>query len=171
MSTPTQSDADETFGIPTLLGLLSDLKSSVAAVNQAAKAVEKSVNKKIKQLKREVTQASAKSKSTPKRPSGFAKPTEVSAHLAEFMGRPTGDKIARTEATQWIIQYIAANGLQDENDRRNIIPDQKLVELFSLEPSRQITYFEIQGLLNPHFSGFSVAESPPFPAPAEGPTV
>ena len=52
MSTPTQSDADETFGIPTLLGLLSDLKSSVVAVNQAAKAVEKSVNKKIKQLKR-----------------------------------------------------------------------------------------------------------------------
>ena len=170
MSTPTQLDADENFGIPALLGLLSDLKSSVAAVNQAAKAVEKSVNKKIKQLKREITRHPLRVR-THQRDRQGCQPTEVSAHLAEFMGRPTGDKIARTEATQWIIQYIACNGLQDENDRRNIIPDQKLVELFSLEPSRKITYFEIQGLLNPHFSGFSVAETPPSSAPAEEPSL
>ena len=39
-------------------------------------------------------------------PSGFVKPTLISSELAEFLGKPVGTEMARTEVTREINKYI-----------------------------------------------------------------
>ena len=49
-----------------------------------------------------------------RKPSGFAVPTKISNDLCDFMGKPGGSQVARTEVTQYIIQYIKQKDLQWE---------------------------------------------------------
>ena len=88
----------------------------------------------------------------PKRaPSGITKPTKVSDAMCEFMGRPHGDLIARTEVTKFITNYIKTNNLKDEAVKRHINPDTKLRSLLNIPQSDQLTYFNLQKYMTAHF--------------------
>jgi chromatin remodeling complex protein RSC6 len=88
----------------------------------------------------------------PKRaPSGITKPTKVSDAMCEFMGRPKGDLIARTEVTKFITNYIKVNNLKDEAVKRHINPDTKLRSLLNIPQSDQLTYFNLQKYMTAHF--------------------
>lgn len=88
----------------------------------------------------------------PKRaPSGITKPTKVSDAMCEFMGRPKGDLIARTEVTKFITNYIKTNNLKDEAVKRHINPDTKLRSLLSIPQGDQLTYFNLQKYMTSHF--------------------
>jgi chromatin remodeling complex protein RSC6 len=88
----------------------------------------------------------------PKRaPSGITKPTKVSDAMCEFMGRPKGDLIARTEVTKFITNYIKEQNLKDEEVKRHINPDTKLRALLNIPQGDQLTYFNLQKYMTSHF--------------------
>jgi chromatin remodeling complex protein RSC6 len=84
-------------------------------------------------------------------PSGFVKPTKISDELAHFLEKPLGSEMARTEVTKEINNYIRANGLQDKDNGRKIIPDNKLSGLLKISKDEELTYFNLQRYMSPHF--------------------
>ena len=88
-------------------------------------------------------------------PSGFAKPTKVSKELCEFMQKPEGTEIARTEVTKALITYIQTNNLLLQNDKtkKKIVPDEKLKKLLDISTVDldNLDYFTIQKYMNKHF--------------------
>lgn len=85
-------------------------------------------------------------------PSGFVKPTLISSELAEFLGKPVGTEMARTEVTREINKYIQANSLQNKENGRHINPDKKLQSLLKLKKGEELTYFNLQRYMSPHFA-------------------
>ena len=84
-------------------------------------------------------------------PSGFTVPTPVSLELATFLGKPQGTEMARTDVTKEINNYIRANSLQDKTNGRKIIPDAKLATLLKVGKTDELTYFNLQRYMSPHF--------------------
>lgn len=84
-------------------------------------------------------------------PSGFVKPTKISDELANFLEKPLGTEMARTEVTKEINHYIRANNLQDKDNGRKIIPDGKLSTLLKISKDEELTYFNLQKYMSPHF--------------------
>ena len=85
-------------------------------------------------------------------PSGFVKPTKISDELASFLGKEKGTEMARTDVTKEINNYIRANKLQDKDNGRKIIPDNKLASLLKLKKTDELTYFNLQKYMSPHFA-------------------
>ena len=85
-------------------------------------------------------------------PSGFVKPTNISDELASFLGKEKGAEMARTDVTREINTYIRAHKLQDKDNGRKINPDSKLAALFKLKNTDELTYFNIQKFMSPHFA-------------------
>jgi chromatin remodeling complex protein RSC6 len=124
------------------------------SLQQQVKTLEKSVNKELKGVKK-VTEKAEKKPKKPRAPSGFAKPTKVTKELCDFMNRPEGTEIARTEVTKILSEYIKTNKLQEqsENSKNKIVPDDKLRSLLGIttEESVNLTFFNIQKYMNKHF--------------------
>lgn len=75
---------------------------------------------------------------------GFMKPLTPSNELAAVIG---AEPIPRTEVTKKVWEYIKANKLQDEANKRNINADAKLEKVFG---KPQVTMFEMTKLLSAH---------------------
>jgi chromatin remodeling complex protein RSC6 len=86
-----------------------------------------------------------------RKPSGFAVPTKITDQLCEFMNKEKGTMVARTEVTQYIIEYIRENQLQKDGNRKFITPDIKLATLLDVKDDDEVTYFNIQRYMNKHF--------------------
>jgi upstream activation factor subunit UAF30 len=93
-----------------------------------------------------------KRKSGNRAPSGFVKPTLISKELANFLGKPVGTEWARTEVTREINAYIRTHNLQDKENGRKINPDTKLRSLLQLKKDEELTYFNLQKYMSPHFA-------------------
>lgn len=76
---------------------------------------------------------------------GLAATVQPDAALAAVVGN---DPMPRTEITKKLWDYIKANGLQDEKNRRNINADDKLLPVFG--GKKQVTMFEMTSLVNKH---------------------
>lgn len=88
----------------------------------------------------------------PKRaPSGFAKPSQISEELCQFLGRPLGTQMARTEVTKHVTQYIKDHELQNPENKRHILPDPKLMKLLNATTEEEVTYFNLQKYMKHHF--------------------
>ncbi|KAL5819533.1 hypothetical protein ACOSQ4_023375 [Xanthoceras sorbifolium] len=79
-----------------------------------------------------------------KRGGGFCKVCSLSPQLQEFVGVP---ELARTEVVKQIWMYIREKDLQDPSNRRNIICDEKLRALFSVDT---INMFQMNKALSKH---------------------
>ena len=90
-------------------------------------------------------------------PSGFVKPTLITDELASFLGKPSGAEMARTEVTKEINTYIRANSLQDKDNGRKINPDAALAKLLKISGGDELTYFNLQRYMSPHFPKTGVA--------------
>ena len=117
--------------------LTAELKEAHKQVNKAVKESEKRQKKKADRPKRE--------------PSGFAKPTQISQELCDFLQKPKGTEMARTEVTKYLTSYIKEHSLQYAEDKRKIKPDKKLAKLLNLKKDDQVTYFNLQKFMKPHF--------------------
>ena len=73
------------------------------------------------------------------------------------MGKDSGTEIARTEVTQYLIQYIKDHNLQFEENKKVIVPDDTLKNLLGVSEDEQVTYFNLQRLMNKHFIKKGVA--------------
>jgi hypothetical protein len=78
--------------------------------------------------------------------------TRISSELANFLGKPVGTEMARTEVTLEINTYIRAHNLQDPNNGRRIFADAKLRKLLKLTKEDELTYFNLQRYMSPHFA-------------------
>ena len=130
-------------------------KMQLNSLQQQVKTLEKSVNKELKGVKKVSDKAAVQKPKKPRAPSGFAKPTKVTKELCDFMNRPEGTEIARTEVTKILSEYIKTNKLQEqsENSKNKIVPDDKLRSLLGItsEESVNLTFFNIQKYMNKHF--------------------
>ena len=130
---------------------LSLFKMQISTLQQQLKNIEKNVKKELKNIKKE-KKISVKSK---RAPSGFAKPTKVTKELCEFMKKPEGTEIARTEVTKALVSYIQSNNLleQGADTKNKIVPDEKLKNLLGLTEHQisDLNYFNIQKYMNKHF--------------------
>lgn len=136
---------DEFSGVLTTL---SAFRQQITMLQNQVRGLEKHVSKQVKTLQREARKSKNKGN---RKPSGFAVPSKISNELCEFMGKPTGTKVARTEVTQYIIDYINKKGLQKSDNRKFINPDDKLTSLLSISDGDEVTYFNIQKYMNKHF--------------------
>ncbi|KAG4159992.1 hypothetical protein ERO13_D02G206000v2 [Gossypium hirsutum] len=96
---------------------------------------------------RTLTQATASKTDTgPRKPRGIMKPRPVSPEMQALVGVP---EIPRTEVLKQIWAYIKEHNLQDPNNKRVIICDDKLKKIFGGKD--RVEFLEIAGLINPHF--------------------
>lgn len=127
-----------------LLETLGNLRGQITQIQNQVRTLEKNVKKQSKLNKKE-----SKSRII-RKPSGFAKPSKISDELITFMNKTKGTELARTEVTQYIINYIKENNLQNMENRKNINPDKKLSKLLDCGDN-EVTYFNLQKYMNKHF--------------------
>lgn len=134
------------------LQLISNLVNSLRS---EYRALEKNWNREMKSAQK--SSSKKKRKTGNRSPSGFVKPTKISDELAAFLGKEKGSEMARTEVTREINQYIRSNNLQDKENGRRIIPDTKLSALLKLAKGSELTYFNLQKHMSPHFAKTATA--------------
>ena len=134
---------------------LQQLSNLVNTLKGEFRTLEKKANKELKS----VAKANAKRKRNKvnRAPSGFVKPTLISAELATFLGKTAGTEMARTEVTREITAYIRENQLQDKSNGRVINADVKLSSLLKIPAGEELTYFNLQKYMSPHFTKAVVA--------------
>lgn len=150
-----QEDTLETWimeQFATINDSLTLFKMQISSLQKVVKTVEKDVRKELKSVKKDIKKEKPKNK---RAPSGFAKPTKVTKELCEFMNKPEGSEIARTEVTQALVSYIKENNLigNSEDKKNKIIPDEKLKNLLGIQGNdlEDLNYFSIQKYMNKHF--------------------
>ncbi len=79
--------------------------------------------------------------------SGLSKPMKLSAELEDVIGP---GPMPRTEVTKKLWAYIKENNLQDENDKRTIVADEKLKKVFGGEA--KVNMFKMTKLVSNHLS-------------------
>ena len=126
-----------------LIGLLSTVKSDF-------KTLEKSVSREMKAAQK----ASAKKRQSSgnRKPSGFVKPARISDELAAFLGKESGTEMSRTDVSKEINAYIVAHKLKNEKNGRIIHPDAKLTKLLKVQKDDELTFFNLQRYMKPHFA-------------------
>ena len=126
------------------------LVHSMSQLKVDFKALEKKAVREIKLAQKE--KAKRRRKTGNRSPSGFVKPTLISSELAKFLNKPTGTEMARTEVTREINGYIRQNSLQDKDNGRKINPDKALANLLKIKNGEELTYFNLQRYMSPHFA-------------------
>ena len=76
---------------------------------------------------------------------GLAKQVQPSADLAPVVGN---NPMTRAEVTKKVWDYIKKNGLQDQQNKRMINADDKLLKVFG--GKKQVSMFEMTKLVNNH---------------------
>ena len=76
---------------------------------------------------------------------------EEALPLCEFINKPEGTEMARTEVTKALVEYIKKNNLIGNSAPKE--PDVKLITLLDIDKDeyRKLTYFNIQKYMNKHF--------------------
>uniref|UniRef100_A0A6C0I6Q9 DM2 domain-containing protein n=1 Tax=viral metagenome TaxID=1070528 RepID=A0A6C0I6Q9_9ZZZZ len=129
---------------------LNQLSTLIASLKSEYKTMEKQWSKELKAANK--VSSKNKKKSGNRAPSGFVKPTRISDELAKFLEKPAGTEMARTDVTRQLNTYIRANSLQDKENGRKINPDSKLQALLKLKKTDELTYFNLQRYMSPHFT-------------------
>ena len=132
------------------LAKLNQLSVIVSSLKNEYRTLEKKWTRELKVAQK--ANSKRKRKSGNRAPSGFVKPTRISDELAKFLEKPAGAEMARTDVTREINKYIRAHNLQDKENGRKINPDSKLASLLKLKKTDELTYFNLQRFMSPHFS-------------------
>jgi upstream activation factor subunit UAF30 len=149
IDTPS-TDASLAADSQAFLGKLQAACASLTALKTEFRSLEKRWTREMKTAQK----AGAKKRRAKgnRSPSGFVKPTLISEELAAFLGKDKGTEMARTEVTREINKYIRSHDLQDKNNGRKINPDAKLAKLLKLKKTDELTYFNLQRYMSPHFA-------------------
>jgi chromatin remodeling complex protein RSC6 len=159
MSEPAETEINETNFDERINLLVERLESSfkeIKAVSTELKILKKEHAKIVKKASGGRRKKAVKDPNAPKKaPSGFAKPTQISAELASFLGLKEGDMIARPQAIKKVSEYIKEHKLQDEKDGRVIHLNRKggdvLAKLLDVTSETELTYFNLQTYMKSHF--------------------
>ena len=131
---------------------LAQFKSMYTSITSDLRKLQKNMARHVKENSRRNKKRKAQSGNKPPRaPSGFAKPALISKELCSFLGKPEGTEMARTEVTKHLTSYIKEHNLQDQSNKRKIIPDAALKKLLNVQPKDELTYFNLQRYMKVHF--------------------
>ena len=169
-STPANvvvSDSSASSSSPdasALLSMYAEYSNKLQAAHATWTALRSEFRMLERQTARELKNAQKASQKKKRKvgnraPSGFVKPALISNELASFLGKPEGSEMARTDVTREINKYIRTNNLQDKENGRKINPDKKLTSLLKLKKDDELTYFNLQRYMSPHFAKASAATS------------
>jgi hypothetical protein len=159
------SDALEhsiTTGFSDFIGRFQSMITQFNTLKTELRNLEKATSKQLKIAQK---LNNKKRRKGSRAPSGFVRPSLISDELATFLGKPAGSEMARTDVTREINKYIRANSLQDKENGRKIIPDKPLKSLLKLEDSVELTYFNLQKYMGPHFPKVTKVVPVPVPVP------
>jgi len=146
----TESDNALAEQSAEFMSKLQQLGAIINSLKAEYKTLEKKWTRDLKIAQK--LSSKRKRKAGNRAPSGFVKPTKISDELAKFLEKPTGSEMARTDVTREINTYIRAHKLQDKDNGRKINPDTKLATLLKLKKSDELTYFNLQKYMSPHFA-------------------
>ena len=138
-----------------LCSMVIDLQQQLRALSTTIKTVQRNYKKEVKDLRKQCNKGRRKKQTDPSKkraPSGFAKPTYLSAELCQFLDVPFLTQMARTDVTKLITKYVADHKLQNEKNKKQIIPDDKLKSLLKCNDDDEITYFNLQTYMKVHYS-------------------
>ena len=140
--------------IEKIIASLADLQQTIASLSESITLVEKNA-KKVRHTVDLLAKKESKKASKPakeRKPCGFAVPSQVTDEMCEFMGVETGTAISRIQITQQINKYIKENQLENQENKQNILPDEKLWKILGEDAKEhKITHFTLQKYLNKHF--------------------
>jgi chromatin remodeling complex protein RSC6 len=154
-STETAASVSVSSEFSDFMGKLQQLSTVISSLKTEFRALEKKASRELKTAAK--ASHKRKRKTGNRSPSGFVKPTLISDELATFLGKTSGTEMARTEVTREINAYIRANQLQDTTNGRRINADSKLSSLLKLASGEELTYFNLQRYMSPHFAKTSAA--------------
>ena len=145
-------EADEQINEQSLefVAKLQQLGTLISSLKAEFRALEKKWTREMKTAQKQSSRR--KRKAGNRAPSGFVKPTRISDELATFLSKPVGSEMARTEVTREINNYVRNHDLQDKSNGRKINPDAKLASLLKLKKTDELTYFNLQKYMSPHFA-------------------
>lgn len=126
------------------------LSAAVSASRAELRALEKQTVRELRAAYKAAERG--KRRQGNRSPSGFVKPTAISDELAKFLGKDAGTEMARTEVTRELNAYIRQHNLQDKNNGRKINADASLRSLLQLGKDDELTYFNLQKYMSPHFA-------------------
>ena len=137
------------------LAKLQQLGVLISSLKTEYRTLEKRWSRELKSAQK--ASCKKKRKLGNRAPSGFVKPTRISEELAKFLGKEPNTEMARTEVTRDINKYIRNHNLQDKENGRKINPDSKLASLLKLKKTDELTYFNLQRYMSPHFAKANAA--------------
>ena len=120
------------------------LKDTLVVLN----TLEKRCNRERKLAEKKMK---GRTRNTGNAKNGFSKPGPVSDELRGFLGIGADDLIARVDVTKAITKYCQENKLQNEADKRILLPDTTLLKLLKIDKKTELTYFNLQKYLKIHF--------------------
>jgi chromatin remodeling complex protein RSC6 len=158
----TASSSSSSPDTSALLSMYADYSNKLQAAHATWTSLRSEFRLLERQTARELKNAQKASQKKKRKvgnraPSGFVKPTLISNELAGFLGKPEGSEMARTDVTREINKYIRTNNLQDKENGRKINPDKKLTSLLKLKKGDELTYFNLQRYMSPHFAKASAS--------------
>lgn len=131
--------------------VLVDKISSLTTLNKEIQVALKQVSKDYDKLKKIVDKIQKKRENARKSPSGFAKPNKISEELCDFIGVPHGTEKSRTDITRFINSYVKEHNLNKPDNKRIILPDEKLKKILNVKEGDVVTFFVLQRLISHHF--------------------
>jgi chromatin remodeling complex protein RSC6 len=150
VSIDLETDAHVAEKSVEFLAKLQQLGVLISSLKTEYRVLEKQWTRELKSAQKQSSKR--KRKAGNRAPSGFVKPTRISDELAKFLEKPSGSEMARTEVTRDINKYIRTHNLQDKENGRKINPDTKLATLLKLKKTDELTYFNLQRYMSPHFA-------------------
>ena len=151
---PETTEVDKTSAAAQLLEEKNQAQANFQLIMNTVSALKVNMKNIDKLTARVVKEAakSSKKKKVSNGLSGFEKPTLISDELATFFGKDKDTRMARTEVSKLIHEYVKSHNLQKEGNRRVIEPDAKLKKLLAIDSSKEeLTYFNLQKYLKKHF--------------------
>ena len=154
---PVVQTLDDQFS--GLLAQLVALRSQLTKVTSEVRVLQKRTDREMKAAMKNGRKR--RKNAGTRAPSGFVKPTLISNELAAFLGKPQGTEMARTDVTREINAYIREHSLQNKDNGRIILPDTKLKGLLKIKKGEELTYFNLQRYMSPHFAkaGAAIVET------------
>lgn len=135
-------------------GVFDEVNAKVTSATALLKELQgllKTLSKDYNKLKSAADKAERKRANARNNPNGFAKPSKIVDELCDFCGVARGTKMSRTDVTRCINSYIKEKNLNKPENKRIIIPDDKLRTLLKLNVGDEVNYFKVQSFISPLF--------------------
>ena len=136
-----------TAQLDSLLGTVVALVNQLKTVQTEVKTLQKNYVRVLKDHNKTLN----KKKRVDRQPSGFAKPSKISAEMANFLSLDPSKEVPRNQITKLINQYIIEHDLRNEKDKRQIQPNKPLSKLLNLKGDEELSYFNLQKYMKHHF--------------------